>query len=113
MPVVYELVVYSTTDESYRRVVAKSDKLEVAKKSHKMPTLQAQAKRQKWKDQASVIGAAVGSGIGMVAGDLLQPYTGQYTKTISTIAGAAAGTYVVQQLHKGAKPKSTKEGKTK
>ena len=25
MPVVYELVVYSTTDESYRRVVAKSE----------------------------------------------------------------------------------------
>ena len=34
------------------------------------------------KDQAAVIGAAVGSGIGMVAGDLLQPYTGQCTKTI-------------------------------
>ena len=65
------------------------------------------------KDQASVIGAAVGSGIGIVAGDLLQPYTGQYTKTISTIAGAAAGTYVAQQLHKDTKPKSTKEGKTK
>ena len=26
------------------------------------------------KDQASVIGAAVGSSLGMVAGDLLQPY---------------------------------------
>ena len=36
------------------------------------------------KDQAAVIGAAAGSGIGMVAGDLLQPYTGQYTKTVTS-----------------------------
>ena len=42
------------------------------------------------KDQASVMEAAVGSSIGTVAGDLLQPYTSQHTKPISTIAGAAA-----------------------
>ena len=65
------------------------------------------------KDQASVIGAAVGSDIGTVTGDFLQPYTGQHTKTISTIVGAAAGAYVAQQLHKDAKPKPIKEGKTK
>ena len=34
------------------------------------------------KDQASVIGAAVGSGVGMVAGDLLQPYTRLLSKTL-------------------------------
>jgi uncharacterized protein YcfJ len=65
------------------------------------------------KDQASVIGAVVGTGAGMVVGDMLQPYTGQHTKTVTALVGAAVGTYTAQQLHKDAKPKFTKEGKTK
>ena len=32
------------------------------------------------KDQAAVIGAAAGSGIGMIAGDLLQSYRGTSNK---------------------------------